>query len=102
MGENKWLIRDPRGHLVLALLVLLSAALVLILLSMLTGGDPWNAAQYLGFAGAVGLAVVNGHTLRQRRRSRWWLLLYLVGLGFVPLLIALLARPGREAGSLPA
>jgi len=40
---------------------------------------------------------INGVVLRQRHRSLRWLLLHTVGLGLVPLLVALLARPGRPA-----
>jgi uncharacterized membrane protein YhaH (DUF805 family) len=91
-----WLRADPRGKLVIAWAVLLLLTIVIFAVEL--GQGPADALRVLTLFYVLPVLVpINGVVLRQRRRSLWWLLLHLVGLGLVPVLVALLARPGHQA-----
>lgn len=95
-----WLRTDPRGKLVVAWAILLLLSITVAVLEV--GEGPAAAMRLLTLLYVWPVLVpVNGIVLRQRRRSLLWLLLHLVGLGLVPLLVALLGHPGRQAASLP-
>jgi len=91
----KWLKEHPRRTLLLAL-----AGVPVLLLVLLAVGKPLeDAAAITGLAFVLPCLIpVNGWALRRRGRSLAWLLFYPVaGLGIIPLLLALVARPGRTA-----
>ena len=78
----KWLKRHPR--LVLAAVWALFA---LTLFVFQTTDCSWLILVAAGGA----LLATNGMALRQRQRSQTWLWFYIIGLGIIPLLVALLA-----------
>lgn len=94
MRSLTWLRTDPRGKLVISVLLFLA-----LVLALTAGGvDSATAGRSLGLFYLLPVLVpVNGIVLRQRHRSLRWLLFHIVGLGLVPVLVALLARPGRQA-----
>lgn len=96
MRSLTWLHADPRGKLVVAWLVFL--LLIITFYAAEVGEGPAEATRLLTlFYVWPVLVPVNGIVLRQRHRSLRWLLFHIVGLGLVPILVALLARPGRQA-----
>jgi len=96
MRRLTWLRTDPRGKLVVAWLVFLLLAVVFFTAEVGEGPAEATRILTLGYVWPV-VVPINGVVLRQRHRSLRWLLLHTVGLGLVPLLVALLARPGRPA-----
>lgn len=89
-----WTRADPRGKLAVAWLVHL--ILCIVFFTAQVGAGPAEAARLLTLFYVLPVLVpVNGWVLRQRHRSLLWLLFHIAGLGLVPILIALLAKPGR-------
>lgn len=78
----KWL----KGHLRLVLAVVWALFALAIFVFQVTDCS-WLLVAVAGGA----LLATNGMALRQRQRSQAWLWFYIIGLGLVPLLVALLA-----------
>lgn len=93
-GAVTWLKTDSRGKLVVAWGIHL--LLSIIFFAAEVGEGPTEAIRLLTlFYVWPVLVPINGVVLRQRHRSLAWLLFHLAPLGIIPLLVALLAKPGR-------
>lgn len=95
-GAVTWLKTDSRGKLVVAWGIHL--LLSIIFFAAEVGEGPTEAIRLLTlFYVWPVLVPINGVVLRQRHRSLRWLLLHVVGLGLLPILVALLGQQGRQA-----
>lgn len=99
MRSIVWLRADPRGKLLVAFLLLLVAIPVL-----LAAGFDLAATQralVLFFIWPV-LVPINAWVLWRRHRSLLWLVFHFLGaLSLIPILVALLASPGKPRTSTP-
>lgn len=88
--------RGSRGPLVTVGLALLLASAASPLIWYVFGWDTFAYGELVGVLAVPALFIANWQVLRRRNRSRAWLLLWIIGLGIIPLLVAVLARPGSS------